>query len=144
MSEPIDIREGLQIPAGELSFTTSRSGGPGGQHANKVESRVTLRFDVDASASLDDEQKRRIHDRLGNRIGKDGVLQVSCDSSRSQAANRAEATRRFAELLRRALRPRRRRRPTRPSRAAVERRLERKRQRAEKKRRRRKPRLPEE
>ena len=65
---------GLEIPEGELEFVASRSGGPGGQNVNKVSSRVTLRFDVGHSGSLNEEQRTRIQRRLATRINKDGVL----------------------------------------------------------------------
>lgn len=139
----VRINDELSIPEGELRFTASRSGGPGGQHANKVASRVTLNFDVEGSPTLSSDQKERIGRRLANRINNDGVLQVDCDTSRSQAANRAEATERFAELLRDALRKRKRRVPTRPGKAARERRLKQKKQRGDLKRSRRTPRLPD-
>jgi len=105
----IDIGRGLAIPEDELVFTVARSGGPGGQHVNKVSTRVTLRFDVAGSPSLSAGQRERILRRLATRIGKDGVLRVVCGRRRSQAANRREATERFAELLRRALQPEKRR-----------------------------------
>jgi ribosome-associated protein len=133
----IRIDDNLQIPESEIVFTASRGGGPGGQHVNKVATRVTLRFDVRNSASLDDAQRRRIESRLANRINKEGVLQLSSHATRSQAANKERLLERFAELLAGALKPRRRRRRTSPSRAARERRLREKRQRAETKRRRR-------
>jgi ribosome-associated protein len=108
----VRIHDGLAIPDDELVFTVSRSGGPGGQHVNKVSSRVTLRFDVAGSRSLSDDHKRRIAARLATRIAKDGTLRVSCGTRRSQAANRKLAMERFAELIRDALRPRRPRRKT--------------------------------
>ncbi len=99
----IFIKEGLSIPEEELVFTASRSSGPGGQHVNKVSTRMTLFFDVAHSPSLSDDQRRRILYRLGSRINRDGVLQVSSQDTRSQAANRQAAEDRFAELLRDAL-----------------------------------------
>lgn len=99
----IEIRPGLAIPDEEIAFVFSRSGGPGGQHVNKVSSRATLLFDVAHSPALDDDQRARILGRLATRISKDGVLRVVAQSSRSQTANREAATARFAELLREAL-----------------------------------------
>jgi ribosome-associated protein len=130
----IEITPELSIPEAELTFTTSRSGGPGGQHVNKVESRVTLRFHVAASQSLDDQQKRRIGARLATRITKDGELLLHASRHRSQAANRIELVERFAELLRAALEPRRIRKKTRPTRGSRERRLDSKRRRSDLKR----------
>ena len=99
----IRILPGLSIPDDELSFTASRSGGPGGQNVNKVSSKVTLRFDVRASPSLSSEQKRRILTKLGRRVSSEGILRVVSQRSRSQALNRDAAEIRFAELLRGAL-----------------------------------------
>jgi ribosome-associated protein len=111
------------IPAGEFSFRTSRSGGPGGQNVNKVETRVTLLFDLNGSPSLSEEEKARIRTRLASRVGKDGFLRVVCQKHRSQSANRDEAVARFEALLGRALAREAPRRPTKPSRASRERRL---------------------
>lgn len=138
----IRIGRGLTIPEGELTFTASRGGGPGGQHVNTAATRVTLHWNVRASPSVSDAQRRRIEKVLGNRISKDGVLQLSSHSERSQAANRAELQERFAKLLRRALRRRRRRISTKPTRGSEERRLRRKKRRAEVKKGRRPVRRP--
>jgi ribosome-associated protein len=135
----IEIGPHLAIPDDELTFVTSRSSGPGGQNVNKLETRVTLLFDVAGSPSLTDEQRQRIADRLSGRINKDGVLRVASQRHRTQAANRQAAVERFVELIGEALASRRRRRPTRPSRAAERRRIEQKKRRGELKRRRRKP-----
>jgi ribosome-associated protein len=129
----IAIDEGLSIPESELSFTFSTSGGPGGQHANRSATRAILSFDVLGSPSLSDVHRARLLARLGNRISREGILQVSAGESRSQHQNRQEAIARFQSLLERALRPQKKRRPTRPSRAAQERRQEAKRQRGERK-----------
>lgn len=126
----IPIRPGLAIPAEEVSFTASRSSGPGGQHVNVTESRVTLWFDLEGSPSLTEDQKTRIRERLAGRVGKDGRLRITVQSERSQHQNRAAALELFAALLARALAPRRKRRPTRPTRASKERRLDAKRRRA--------------
>lgn len=125
----IPIRPGLAIPAEEVSFTASRSSGPGGQHVNVTESRVTLWFDLEASPSLTEAQKARIREDLAGRVGKDGRLRITVQSERSQHQNRAAALELFAALLARALAPRKKRRPTRPTRASKERRLDAKRRR---------------
>jgi len=96
----ISIVEGLEIPDGEVEFAVSRSGGPGGQNVNKVSTRVTLRFNVDASSVLTPELRRRIYSKLASRINKDGVLQVTSQRTRSQELNRADVLERFATLLR--------------------------------------------
>ena len=125
----IVINEALLIPETELTFTASRSGGPGGQNVNKVSSRVTLTFDVKASPSLSDDQRRRISERLKTRINKDGVLRVVSQRTRSQELNREDAVTLFAELLRRALVVEKKRVKTRVPRAAHDRRLEEKKKR---------------
>ena len=135
----IEITPHLSIPADELTFTASRAGGPGGQHVNKVSTRVTLHFDVAGSQRLTATQKRRIAERLATRMTREGVLRVVCGKHRSQAANRAEALERFAELVRRALEPRKRRRTTQVPAAERRRRLEQKQRRARLKRQRARP-----
>lgn len=99
----VQINENLSIPEAEFNFSASRSSGPGGQHVNKVSSRVTLHFDLLGSPSLTAAQKRRIRGRLATRVNRMGVLRVVCQSHRSQAANRREAVERFVDLLRHAL-----------------------------------------
>jgi len=130
----IPITPGLTIPDEEVSFTTSRSGGPGGQNVNKLETRVTLRFDVGASAVLSEEQKTRLRERLATRITKNGELHVTSQRHRSQVANKDAAVERFAELMGEALQEGVPRRKTRPSRAAKARRLDEKRRRSGRKR----------
>jgi ribosome-associated protein len=126
----IDITEHLAIPESELTFTAVRSSGPGGQHINKVSSRVMLRFNVAASPSLSDEQKRRILTHLATRISKDGVLRVVAQQSRSQMANRDAALARFVALLQEALTPVPVRKKTRVTAAAKQQRLEEKKRRS--------------
>ena len=128
------INDDISIADSELTFLASRSSGPGGQNVNKVATRITLRFDLEASPSLNEAQKALIRRRLSNRISKDGVLSVSAQRERSQSANREAATERFSELLGRALEvdPVRRRKRT-PARAK-RRRLEEKRRRSRLKR----------
>ena len=130
----IPITEDLAIPDEEVVFTTSRSGGPGGQNVNKLETRVTLRFDLAGSSSLSEEQKARLHERLATRITKDGALLVTSQKHRTQAANRDAAAERFAELIRDGLREEAPRKKTKPSRAAKARRLESKRRQSQRKR----------
>lgn len=101
--QTIKITNRLTIPEAELRFTASRSSGPGGQNVNKVSSRVTLWFDVLHSPSLSAEERDLVLTRLHSRINKDGLLRVTSQESRSQAANREAAIRRFADILRSAL-----------------------------------------
>jgi ribosome-associated protein len=130
----IRITDQLSIPQGELSFTASRSSGPGGQHVNKVSTRVTLRFDVANSPSLTPEQKERIFARLATRISKQGVLRVVSQKTRSQAANRELALERFVQLLQEALIQRPERKPTKVPSAAKQKRVDEKKQRGKLKR----------
>lgn len=118
------VRADLVIPATELREEATRSRGPGGQNVNKTSTRVTLRWNVAESAALAPEQRRRVEDRLGNRLTRAGELVIHCDRTRSQARNRELARARLAELVAGALAKRKSRRPTRPTRAARERRLE--------------------
>lgn len=130
----IQINEQLSIPPEELEYSFSRSSGPGGQNVNKLATKVLLRFDVAASGALSDEQKSIIRRRLSTRIGKDGSLRVVAGSERSQKANREAAIERFARLLADALRPRKKRKKTRPTAASRERRLTEKKRQGERKR----------
>jgi ribosome-associated protein len=129
----IEVDDRLAIPEEELAFVTSRSGGPGGQNVNKLETRVTVRFDL-ASPSLDDARRARIRERLATRVSRAGVLSVTSQRHRTQAANREAAVARLVELLREAFAEREPRRPTRPGRAARARRLQAKRLRSRRKR----------
>jgi ribosome-associated protein len=130
----IPVTEDLAIPDEEVAFTTSRSGGPGGQNVNKLETRVTLRFDLAGSSVLSEEQKARLRERLATRITKEGALLVTSQKHRTQAANRDAAAERLAELIREALREEAPRKKTRPSRAAKARRLDEKRRQSQRKR----------
>lgn len=121
----------LAVPLSELQFRFSPSGGPGGQHANKVSTRVELRFDVAGSPSLGPRQRARLLDRLGPEI------RIAVDDERSQLRNRQLAVERFRARVADALHVDKPRRPTRPSRGAKERRLQEKRHLSERKRNRR-------
>jgi ribosome-associated protein len=130
----LEVNESVALPESEISYRTSRSSGPGGQNVNKVETRVTVLFDVDASAVLSDDQKRRIRARLATRIDKSGVLRVVSQRHRTQGANRDAARQRLAELVSDALARRRPRKRTRKPASAARRRLDDKRRRGEIKR----------
>lgn len=109
--------------AKEVSYTASRSGGPGGQNVNKVSTKATLLFDVPASAQLTERQKARIAEMLASRINSRGILRVVCQTQRSYERNRELAWERFLSLLEDALRPRKARRETRPTAGSRERRI---------------------
>ncbi len=133
MDDPIPIRGGTEIPLREIDVRASRSSGPGGQHANKTASRIEASFDVAASDSLTDVQKRRIIARLGPRVT------AVAEDTRSQARNRELALTRLAQRLSGALAVARPRRPTRPTTNAVQRRLAAKQRQSVRKRERRPP-----
>jgi ribosome-associated protein len=133
VKDGLHLGAGVFVPIGEIELRASRSGGPGGQHANKTATRIEAVFDVAASDALTDAQKERIVRRLGPR-----VTAVAQDA-RSQTRNRGIALERLRERLAAALATRKSRRPTRPGRAATERRLESKRRQSERKRARRRP-----
>ncbi len=118
----------VSIPRFEIELRFSRSSGPGGQHAQKSDTRVEATFDVEASAALSDAQKRRVIAKAGP------VLRAVAQDERSQWRNRELATERLVEALREALRVPRKRKPTKPSKAAKERRLEAKKRRGQVKR----------
>jgi ribosome-associated protein len=131
--ESIRVTRTVTIPVSEIELRFSRSSGPGGQHAQKTETRVEAVFDVEASASLTAAQKARVERRGG------AVLRAVAQDERSQSRNRELAIGRLVDALREALKVERRRRPTRPTAAARERRLQEKRRRGETKQLRRPP-----
>jgi ribosome-associated protein len=126
--DPLHVAPGVAIPLEEVEVRASRSSGPGGQHANVTASRIEASFDVGGSATLTDEQKRRVVEKCGPR-----VVAVAQDA-RSQARNRDLALERLARRLERALHVPRPRRPTRPTKASKHRRLDAKRRTGERKR----------
>jgi ribosome-associated protein len=118
----------------ELQFTTSRSGGPGGQHVNKVSTKVTLKFDVRNSKLLTPEEKAQIEERLRSKLTADGVLILSSQEMRSQLANRDNVIAKFDKLVARVFAIRKKRKATKPTKASVEKRLQEKKKLSEKKR----------
>jgi ribosome-associated protein len=133
LTRRLEIAPGASIEESEIELRASRSGGPGGQHANVTASRIEAVFDVRTSRSLSEAQKSAICARLGPRVS------AVAQDTRSQARNRELAVERLVGRLGTALRPRKHRRATRPTKASRRRRLESKRRRSERKRLRRKP-----
>jgi ribosome-associated protein len=126
--ESIRVTRSVTLPRSEIELRFSRSSGPGGQHAQKTETRVEALFDVEASSALTDRQRSRVLSRAGP------VIRAVAQDERSQWRNRELAVERVVDQLRQALRVERPRRPTKPTRASQERRLEQKRRRGEIKR----------
>jgi ribosome-associated protein len=127
-TESIRVTRSVVVPLAEIELRTSRSSGPGGQHAQKSETRVEAVFDVETSSALSDAQKRRVLAKAGP------VLRAIAQDERSQLRNRELAIERLTEALRKALRVERRRVPTKPTAASKERRLEGKKRRSQVKR----------
>jgi ribosome-associated protein len=133
VAEELRIKQGLSLSLAEVELRTSRSSGPGGQHANVTASRVEAVFDVEGSQALDEAQRARLLERLGP------VVTAVAQDARGQARNRELALQRLAQKIAAGLRVQRKRRPTRPSRASKQRRLDQKQRTAKKKRERRRP-----
>jgi ribosome-associated protein len=135
VGDELRIDDRLSIPLSEIELRTSRSSGPGGQHANVTASRVEAVFDVEASAALEEADRARLRARIG------ALVTAVAQDARGQARNRELALERLAEKIAAGLKQERPRRPTRPTRASRRRRLERKRRLGERKQTRRKPSL---
>jgi ribosome-associated protein len=131
--ESIRVTRSVALPVSEIDYRYSRSSGPGGQHAQKTETRVEAVLDVEATSALSETQKRRVAAKAGS------VLRAVAQDERSRLRNQELATERLVEQLRQALRVPRTRRPTKPTAASRERRLEGKRRRSQTKRLRRPP-----
>src|SRR5271169_4610851 len=129
MGTILEINENCRIPLSELKFQFARSGGKGGQNVNKVETKVELSFDVFGSQSLSDSQRRRLLETLGSRLDHSGVMRIVVQESRSQWKNREIAVHKFVEVMKKALKPRKKRVATKITRTANEKRLERKKRR---------------
>jgi len=123
----------------ELNFKAIRSSGPGGQHANKVSSKIELTFDLEASVALSDNEKLVLFKKIANRLTKDNLLILFCDESRSQHKNKEIAKNRFVEIIKKGLVIPKKRKATKPSKASVRKRLDSKKKTSEKKTSRKKP-----
>ena len=117
----------------ELSFKTSRSGGAGGQHVNKVSTKVELLFNVNNSNVLTANQKEILHAKLSNRISNDGILHLQCDETRTQLKNKEIVVKRFVNMVKEALKPVKKRRQSKPTRSSIKKRLESKKKLSQKK-----------
>jgi ribosome-associated protein len=130
MNKEIVVNHYVSVPLDELSWRFSRASGPGGHNVNRTATRVEVMFDVDNSPSLNEVQKRHLHERLGTDLDHSGILHVFAQSERSQWQNRADALIKFSTLLRQALTERTPRKITGVPRGSRERRLLAKRHRA--------------
>ena len=129
----IRITRTFAIPEREIDEKFTQSSGPGGQNVNKVASAVQLRFNIDQSTTLPVEVKERLKSIAKNQITKDNVLIIEAKNYRTQDRNRKQARNNFAQIIRKALKPVKKRKKTKPPKAANEKRLNSKKIRAEKK-----------
>ena len=125
----------------ELKFKAVKSSGAGGQHVNKVSSKVELQFDVNNSNYLSNDEKEILFKKLQSKLTKESVLILQCDESRSQHKNKEIVIKRFLELITKGLKVPKKRKPTKPSKSSIRKRLEKKKKQAFKKAYRRKPKL---
>lgn len=127
--------------ANELSFKTARSGGAGGQHVNKVSSKVILSFNINESTGLNNREKRLLKNSLASRLSNESVLSISSDETKSQFQNKDKAIKRFFEIITKGLIVQKRRIATKPTKASKRRKLDAKKQRGQIKSLRKKPKL---
>lgn len=131
----------IELLYNELEFSAVRSGGPGGQHANKVSSKVVVLFDIENSQALSERERMRLLDKLSSKLNKKNQMMMTCDESRSQHKNKQIVTDRLLTLLKSALKVSKKRIPTKVGKSEKARRLEAKKKRGLKKSLRQKPKL---
>ena len=124
MKEDLPIKNGIVIPGHELSITTSRAGGPGGQHVNKTNTRISVRFNIVQSTAFTDEQKKQILQKLAGKLTTEGEIIIHNSSSRSQAHNKKAALEQLAYELKKALQVTKKRMKTHISKQAQEQRIQ--------------------
>ena len=127
----VTLNDKISIPVSELDIRFSRSSGPGGQHVNKTSTQAELTFDLANSPSIPPEDREWLLEKLKPKLDSSGKLRLTSQDTRSQRQNKAIVIERFGEMLRHALRRPKKRKPTKPSRAAVQRRIESKKKRGE-------------
>ncbi|MEQ9324634.1 MAG: alternative ribosome rescue aminoacyl-tRNA hydrolase ArfB [Polyangiaceae bacterium] len=133
MPQDLDIDGRVVIPGDDLTWTSVRSGGPGGQNVNKVATKVVLRFDLAGCRALSAAQKERLRNLASGRLDAEGAVIITSQATRNRVQNLADARDKLADLIRRCLVAPKKRRPTKPSRGAKRRRLNDKRKQSEKK-----------
>lgn len=131
MKDDLYIKNGITIPAHELEISASRAGGPGGQHVNKTSTKITVRWNVNASSALDDPQKQRVLEKLASELTSEGDVIVHNATSRSQQQNKKAALAQLAQKIRNALHVPKKRLKTKVSKQAKEKRLKQKKQRSD-------------
>jgi ribosome-associated protein len=119
--------------ANELEFATSRSSGPGGQNVNKVNTKVTLRWNIQKSTHLTVEEKELLQQKLASRLTTDGTLLIIAQDKRSQLQNKEEALLKLEKMLKQAFAKRKKRKPSKPSKSSVQNRLDKKKKHSDKK-----------
>lgn len=131
MKNDLPIKNGVVIPGHEIEITASRAGGPGGQHVNKASTRITVRWNINATTALTDTQKERVVAKLAHRLTTEGDLILHGSSSRSQKQNKEDALDRLAQEIRKALQVQKKRMRTRVPKKSKETRLKTKKRRSE-------------